>query len=283
MNFKSGHHQHTHPGDPGAELKASTRAFVKKSALEFPFASSGKIVKKALSSCENSDVSLPNINTLVRCTNRAREGQRPKHPEDISFELNTDHVPQDFLQADLFENGQRHLIFAKPIQLQHLSKSKVWYMDGTFKIVRTRFVLLLSVHSFIKKDGIMKQVPLCFVLMSRRKKNDYVAVIRKITDLTSTSVCEVALDFERALWSAVRVCIPEASLHGCWFHWAQAVYRRVKRLGLENAYINQLSVRQFIRQIMATWLVLCILALFQRWVLICYRRLSQDLKITSLI
>ncbi|KAK3884923.1 hypothetical protein Pcinc_010766 [Petrolisthes cinctipes] len=47
MNFKCGHHQHTHPGDPGAELKASTRAFVKKSALEFPFASSGEIVKKS--------------------------------------------------------------------------------------------------------------------------------------------------------------------------------------------------------------------------------------------
>ena len=74
MNFGRGHHQHTHPRDPGAELKASTRAFVKKSALELPFASSGEIVKKALSSCENSDVPLPNINTLVRCTNRAREG-----------------------------------------------------------------------------------------------------------------------------------------------------------------------------------------------------------------
>ena len=185
--------------------------------------SCGEIVKKALSSCENSDVPLPNINTLVRCTNRAREGQRPKHPEDTSFELNRDHVPQDFLQADLFENGQRHLIFATSIQLQHMSKSKTWYVDGTFKLVRTPFVQLLSVHSFIKRDGIMKQVPLCFVLMSRRKKKDYVAVLRKITELTPTSVCEVVVDFEKALWSAVRVCLPEASIHGCWFHWAQAV------------------------------------------------------------
>ncbi|XP_068228043.1 uncharacterized protein [Palaemon carinicauda] len=153
MNFKSGHHQHTHPGDPGAELKASTRAFVKKSALECSFASSGEIVKKELSSCENSDVPLPNINTLFRCNNRARGGQRPKHPEDTSFELNRDHVPQDFLQADLSENGQRHLIFATSIQLQHMSKSKTWYVDGTFKLVRTPFVQLLSVHSSIKRSS----------------------------------------------------------------------------------------------------------------------------------
>ena len=77
-------------------------------------------------------------------------------------------------------------------------------MDGTFKIVRTSFLQLLSVHSFIKKDGIIKQVPLCYVLMSRKKKKGYVAVIRKIAELmSSTSDCEDVLDFERALWSAV--------------------------------------------------------------------------------
>ena len=82
----------------------------------------------------------------------------------------------------------------------------------------------------------MKQVPLCFVLMSRKNKKYYVALIRKITELMPlTSVC-VVLDFERALlWSAVRACIPEASLHG--FHWAQAVYHKVKKLGLQNVYM----------------------------------------------
>lgn len=93
---------------------------------------------------------------------------------------------------------------------------------GTWTELLNLFVSLLfnflSVYSFIKKDEIMKQVPLCFVLMSRKKKKDYEAVIRKITELTSASACEVVVDFEKALWSAVRVCLPEASIHGCWFH-----------------------------------------------------------------
>lgn len=85
----------------------------------------------------------------------------------------------------------------------------------------------------------------------QKTKKDYVAVMRKPAELMpSTSVCETVLDFARALWSAVQACIPEASLHGCWYHWAQAVYCKVKNGGLQNAYINQLPVRKFIRQLM---------------------------------
>ena len=44
----------------------------------------------------------------------------------------------------------------------------------------------LSVHSFKKCGDALKQVPLCFVLMSRRKKTDYEAVFNAILRLMNS-------------------------------------------------------------------------------------------------
>lgn len=53
---------------------------------------------------------------------------------------------------------------------------------------------LLSIHSFVHKDGRRKQFPLVFALMSRK---DYVAVLWAILDsLQDTEVEEFMVDFE---------------------------------------------------------------------------------------
>jgi hypothetical protein len=44
---------------------------------------------------------------------------------------------------------------------------------------------------------------------------------------TAPKVKEVVTDFESAVWSAVPEVLPDVSLHGCSFHWGQAVWRKV--------------------------------------------------------
>ena len=68
----------------------------------------------------------------------------------------------------------------------------------------------LSVHSFKKCGDALKQVPLCFVLMSRRKKTDYEAVFNTILGLMNTApdVEEIVVDFEKAVWTALGHCMP---------------------------------------------------------------------------
>jgi hypothetical protein len=53
---------------------------------------------------------------------------------------------------------------------------------------------MMSIHSFVEKDGQKKQFPIAFALMSRRTKADYVAVLQA---LKTTAMEMVMLDFER--------------------------------------------------------------------------------------
>ena len=84
--------------------------------------------------------------------------------------------------------------------MEYLQRAKVWYIDATFRVMREPFKQLLSVHSFVCTGDAQKQVPLCFVLMSRRKKSDYTAVFRALLELLQEppAVQKAVLDFERA-------------------------------------------------------------------------------------
>ena len=74
------------------------------------------------------------------------------------------------------------------------------------QVVKEPFTQLVSVHAFVAKEDVVKQEPLCFLLMSGRKRSDYVAVLHKVVDLLPSPprLQQVVSDFERALWKATR-------------------------------------------------------------------------------
>ena len=45
------------------------------------------------------------------------------------------------------------------------------------------------------------------------------------------SVKKVVMDFERALWAAVKTRLPHVEVMGCVFHWTQAVWHKVSNEG----------------------------------------------------
>ena len=49
------------------------------------------------------------------------------------------------------------------------------------------------------------------------------------------------MDFESAIWSAAKYCFLGIIIRGCYFHWAQAVFRKIQ------VYItfNQIIVKKF--------------------------------------
>ena len=69
-----------------------------------------------------------------------------------------------FFRADVKVKDQRHLIFATDTALSMLPHVKTIFMEGTFKVIRRPFVQLFSLHTFVKCDNNVKQVPLVFVM-----------------------------------------------------------------------------------------------------------------------
>ena len=116
---------------------------------------------------------------------------------------------------------RRHLVFATPSQLNLLAKAKTWYMDATFKAVKSPFTQLFSIHAFVKQDEDIKQLPLAYALMLGKRRRDYKKVLQAILDLLPQKIAieAVVANFETALWQAMAEVMEDIPIQGCIFHW----------------------------------------------------------------
>ena len=65
----------------------------------------------------------------------------------------------------------------------------------------------------------------------------------------------VCLDFELGAIHAFEHCFPGIFIIGCWFHYAQCVYRKIKEIGLKKQYGEDLELRNLVQNCIA--LALC--------------------------
>ncbi|KRX11976.1 hypothetical protein T07_13449, partial [Trichinella nelsoni] len=62
----------------------------------------------------------------------------------------------------------------------------------------------------------------------------------------------VICDFETALIPAVQASFPGVQIQGCYFHFCQAVLRKVAELGLRTRYLHEAETKKKIKMLMAT-------------------------------
>ena len=143
-------------------------------------------------------------------------------------------------------------MFATENMLSLLKRSKTWYVDGTFKVVKAPFTQLFSIHSFVRSGDCTKQVPLASVLMSEKRKRDYRKALKAIKRLTKERKLEkFVLDFEQALWRAILSVFPGVLIQGCLFHRTQCIWRKIQDIGLAPAYKNDNNTHKLCRKFLA--------------------------------
>ena len=147
--------------------------------------------------------------------------------------------------ADITVREHRHLMFATTQQLAVLVNCKHWFIDATFRLVKEPYTQLFTINAFLRYGENCKQVPLYYVIMSGKSKLDYKGVFTALIDMlpAAPKVSTITADFEAAMWKATNDILPDVIMHGCVFHFTQAIWRRIQQLGLQVSYNKQSTFR----------------------------------------
>ncbi|CAF5053425.1 unnamed protein product, partial [Rotaria sp. Silwood1] len=146
------------------------------------------------------------------------------------------------------------------------------FCDGTFK---TRPLLFEQVY--IIQCLVGEQVlPAVYALTSNRKRKTYEEMIGIILNLAANrqkvlSVQRIISDYEEAWLLAVEKMLPTVSRLGCWFHFTQACYRNIQKLGLSSLYDDDSDIRLMLRKFLALAL------LPQDQIKTCFKQLCKNI------
>ena len=196
---------------------------------------------------------------------RSRQSLLPRNPQtlaELDFDVMGERLDlpggERFVLADTGSNDvERIVIFGSTKALETLCRCQQWHLDGTFSVTPFLFFQLFTVLGLF-----MEQVfPLVFALLPNKLSRTYERFFRMLFDilrsrsLSVPSSLVVISDFESGLISSIRVSLPFAVHRGCFFHYAQCIFRNVKSLGLSVRYRTDEDFRTKIRMFIALGLV----------------------------
>lgn len=237
------HHNH----DPVASSSkvCLSNEFLKKNAKESDKVSC-KIIAETIVRCEQPcRAYLPSKESQKKKVIRVRKKLNKNEPRNLS-EIN---IPQILQEVD----GEQFLLNVKTVEndviiilgtlsnVRHLSNSKIWLMDGTFKVVPTLFRQLFTIHGMIGTNENNEIVPLIYCIMTRKTQKLYEEMLFSLFKFACDNNIQlnpeyILSDFEQASKKAFAEFIPGAKFKGCFFHFGQILWRRVQMEKLERRY-----------------------------------------------
>jgi len=134
------------------------------------------------------------------------------------------------------------LVFSSDADLRLLATCNIIHIDGTFKVCPPQYSQMFTIHGVV--DGLV--VPLVYALLPDKCRSTYyelISLVRKsISDLGLVfNPTLVVSDFELGTLQAVKQHFPNATFVGCYFHFCQAVWRKIQELGLACRYKTEIT------------------------------------------
>ena len=130
-----------------------------------------------------------------------------------------------------------------------LAEATTIYVDGTFEICPRLFYQVFTINAFIHGQ----QLPLVYGLLPGKSRDIYHQFFMGVKEEAMNngqhiSPEEIMTDFELTLVQSLELEFPGAHIHGCYFHFAQCLWRKVQRLGLVEEYKEDEFIRCFIQK-----------------------------------
>jgi hypothetical protein len=125
--------------------------------------------------------------------------------------------------------------------LRLLSQAEIWNCDGTFVSSPKLYQQTYIIHTFFKDEC----YPCIYINLKNKDKASYTKMLKIIKNLAKTKY-NLDLnpkvffgDFEDGAIKAFYDSFPGIQFKGCFFHFCQALWRKIMKLGLFNQYTNR--------------------------------------------
>ena len=192
-----------------------------------------------------------NVQRLIQ---RRRQGKFPEPPVSsvVVFPEPWQHLcgvlnePVFLLINESFPiNGEPHSIIVLGLmsEFEFLCEQPTWFLDGTFEVAPNFFYQLFTIH-YIYKGRCM---PALFCLLTGKSQPLYTKLFNLLKSLAISNNIVVQtncfmVDYEIAIRNALICVWPDKTVHGCWFHFCQAVYKKLVEFGFKvsNIYFKRL-------------------------------------------
>ena len=191
---------------------------------------------------------LPTFPSLKSSLYRSRQKKFPPLPqnrEDIILEGEWSQTTTG--ENFLVHHGEDIIMFSTEANMRRLSTAKMLFMDGTFEVCPRLFYQIFTIHILENE----KQFPMVYCLLPGKSREIYNRVFtlikEKMQNLGTDLMPEFIMsDFELALIQSVRINFPATTHKGCYFHFRQAMWRKVQALGRQQQYNEDTEFRQLI-------------------------------------